>query len=126
LSTEVDKRVETGQIGESIAASYLQRTLGWTILHRNWRCYRGELDIIALHSRTLVMVEVRTKRSERFGTLAEAITYRKLKQVRRVAEYFLTVEAARFEHCAMRFDVVLVGLKRRQVIDFSHLTNVLS
>lgn len=47
-----------GAYGERLAARYLVES-GVQILDRNWRCDQGEIDIVAMHDRTLVIVEVR-------------------------------------------------------------------
>ncbi|MFQ5518513.1 MAG: YraN family protein [Mariprofundus sp.] len=58
-----------GQAGEELAASYLQRR-GYTILGRNVRLGRGELDIIARHGELLVFIEVKSHKSRQSGLLA--------------------------------------------------------
>lgn len=50
-----------GKQGEFIATRHLQG-LGWQIVGQNWRCATGEIDIIAQDGKTLVIVEVRTRR----------------------------------------------------------------
>jgi len=50
---------KTGAEGEALAAGYLEKE-GWTVLSRNWRTRRGEIDIIALEADTLVFIEVKT------------------------------------------------------------------
>ena len=51
---------ELGRRGEQAAAEYLERA-GLRILDRNWRCETGELDIVALERRVLVICEVKTR-----------------------------------------------------------------
>ena len=55
-----------GQLGEDAAARYLKR-LGYKILARGHDSRLGELDIIAVDSRTIVFVEVKTRRSTQAG-----------------------------------------------------------
>ena len=55
---------DVGRRGEDEAAAYLT-ALGWRILDRNWRCASGEVDIVALDGRELVIVEVKTRSSVR-------------------------------------------------------------
>lgn len=79
-----------GQLGEDLAAEYLEQ-LGWKILDRNWRIHgmgeRGEVDIVAFdpEARAVVIVEVKTRRSLRAGHPIEAITFQKLARLRRLA-----------------------------------------
>ncbi|WP_336645408.1 YraN family protein [Microbacterium sp. USHLN186] len=75
---------EFGRAGEERAAQHL-RSLGYTVLDRNWRCPQGELDIIAARQDLLCVVEVKTRRSERFGHPLEAIDERKRRRLWRLA-----------------------------------------
>ena len=71
--------------GEEIAATHL-RNAGMLILDRNWRPHgsevAGEVDLIARDGDALVIVEVKTRRSLAFGTPVEAVTRRKIRQLR--------------------------------------------
>ena len=66
----------TGPRAEALAADYLARR-GLTIVGRNFRTRFGEIDLIARDGRTLVFVEVRLRRSLRFGGAVESITGKK-------------------------------------------------
>lgn len=73
-----------GDQGEDIACQHLTEQ-GYQILERNWRCEQGELDIVARQHGWLVFCEVKTRRSERFGSPIEAITQAKAERLRRLA-----------------------------------------
>ena len=76
-----------GDYGERLAGRYL-RDVGLTILDRNWRCVRGELDIIALEPAApgeLVVCEVKTRSGDGFGAPYEAVTWRKQRRLRQLA-----------------------------------------
>ncbi len=84
------KRREVGIAGEKIARDFLGRN-GYHILETNYRCSRGEVDIVARHEDCLVFVEVRTKGSRQFGSPEEYITPVKKERLRTVvAHYGLT------------------------------------
>ena len=67
---------ELGRRGEQLAAEYLERA-GLRILDRNWRCETGELDIVALDQRVLVVCEVKTRSGVRYGSPLEAVSHSK-------------------------------------------------
>jgi putative endonuclease len=77
-----------GKFGEERAAEYLQ-TLGYKIIGRNIKTCFGEIDIICRDRRKLLFVEVKTRASNRFGSAIEAISSRKKKQLKRLAEAYL-------------------------------------
>ncbi|OUM98813.1 MAG: YraN family protein [Paenibacillaceae bacterium ZCTH02-B3] len=103
-----DRRKERGAAAEEAAARHLE-ALGYQVLERNWRCRSGEIDLIARDGEALVFVEVRSRRAgSRFGAAVEAVTPRKIRQVRGLAGIYLAFHP----HMAgpFRFDVVAVTL----------------
>ena len=97
-----------GQFGEEAAASWYQKA-GYRIVHRNWRCRQGEIDLIAASESSLVFVEVKTRSSPRFGSGFDAVDARKRARVRRLAAIWLSEQSGSadsryFEQ--IRFDVV--------------------
>ena len=66
----------------------------------------GEIDLVARHDRTLVFCEVKTRRGDRFGTPAEAVTYPKQVRLRRLALKWLAESGERAD--VLRFDVASV------------------
>ncbi len=107
----IDGRRATGARGERIAADYL-RSAGYTIVETNWRCRRGEIDIVARDGATLVFVEVRARRSARLGSAEESVTRTKQRRLQQLAETYLQfLEAAgRAWHGPWRIDVVALLL----------------
>lgn len=94
-----------GRFGENVAAEHLRST-GMAILDRNWRSHLGEIDIVARDGTTLVVCEVKTRSSRRYGAPIEAVTSRKAQRLRRLAA--LWIEAHGIEPAALRIDVVQV------------------
>ena len=73
-----------GNFGEEIAVKYLQDN-GYKILARNVHYSRFcELDIIAQYKKTIVFVEVKTRKNNDFGTPMEAITKTKYDNIKKV------------------------------------------
>ncbi len=104
-----DDRRALGAFGEGVAARFL-RDQGMEILDRNWRCARGEIDIVARAGRDLVVVEVKARRGTSAGYPIEAVTHRKLGRLRILAVAWLQ-EHQQWRPDGIRFDVVgvLVG-----------------
>ena len=110
-----------GRYGEDIAQRRAL-ALGWTVLDRNWRCRDGELDLVALDGSELVVVEVKTRRSDRFGHPSLAVTPTKLARLRRLTARWL---AAHDVHPAsVRIDVVAVVVPARGAPVVDHFAGV--
>jgi len=93
-----------GNLGEGFAKGYLTRQ-GYRIVHAPFRCKIGEIDIIALDNDILVFLEVKTRRSNRFGSPLESVTPKKQRQIIKVAQFFLAyTRKPAFKLC--RFDVL--------------------
>ena len=99
----VGTRQQLGAAGERAAERFLRRR-GYTIVERNYRCPLGEVDLVALDGRTVVFVEVKTRRQAGGGAAYDAVDPRKQRQIVRVAEYYLA--ARRLHDRDVRFDVV--------------------
>ncbi len=113
-----DARRGLGKRGEELAAAHL-RDAGLTIVARNWRCREGELDLVATEEAAdwsqggaratwLVLVEVRTRRGDTFGTALASVTPAKATQVRRVAQAYVQATGWRGP---WRIDVVAVQME---------------
>lgn len=108
-------------LGEAYAADRLAAE-GYAVLHRNWRCRSGELDIVALYRGTIVFIEVRTRTAGgRFGTAAESVDPRKQRQVRSIAEIYMQTFQCRGK--LARFDVIAITVERKSsaIIDYKHI-----
>jgi len=99
-----------GQAAEDLAAAHLDAA-GLRLLTRNYQCRLGEIDLVCREGEVLVFVEVRQRRSERFGGAAWSITARKRLRILSAARHFL-MRLGREPAC--RFDVVLIhGAEQR-------------
>lgn len=75
---------ELGRWGEQVAADFLVAE-GYSIIGRGWRCARGEIDVIAARAGVVAFVEVKTRRSLRYGHPLEAITPAKFSRLKVLA-----------------------------------------
>ena len=99
-------RRDTGRDGESIAAAWLERN-GFRILARNVHLRHAELDLVAIEGDVLCIIEVRRRRTHRFGGAAESVGPAKQRRIVRATRELLarrTPPLPRFE--TLRFDVV--------------------
>jgi putative endonuclease len=101
------RRIRTGRLGESLAVAYLQKA-GYQILAQNYRCFYGEVDIIAQDGEIIVFIEVKSRKSERFGEPQEAVGMEKQKKLSRIAMHYL--QQQRLDASNARFDVMAVKL----------------
>ena len=110
---------QLGQNGEDIACEYLKKQ-GYKVLERNVRFSREcELDIIALDKKTLVVVEVKTRKTNSLGSPLEAITKIKLQNIRKGLMYYLSEHK---EYKNYRIDVLSIVLTPQ--IEIQHLKNI--
>lgn len=96
-------RQRLGERGEDAAAAFLERA-GITVVERNWRCSAGEIDIVALEDRTIVLVEVKTRRTVAKGSPEEAVTPAKRRRYAKLADAYL--QSAGLTEVTVRFDVI--------------------
>ncbi len=111
---------KTGEIGENIAANYIQK-LGYKIIERNIHFSKScELDIIALDkTNTLVAIEVKTRKTEICGTPFEAITPTKYKNIKSGLINYLQIHP---EYKKYRIDAIAIILTPKTQI--KHLKNI--
>lgn len=99
-----------GKEGEEEAVQCLLQK-GYTILHRNWRAGKKELDIVAMDNqqKTLVVVEVKTRKNRLFGEPEEAINDTKIRRIVLSTDTYLRKFAI---DLPVRFDIIaIVGEK---------------
>ncbi len=99
------KAVPFGLRGERLAERFLRR-LGYTIVDRRTRGGLGEIDLVAVDQRTIVFVEVKSRRSHHRGHPAEAVDPRKQRRLTRLALSWL--KRHDLLNARARFDVVAV------------------
>ena len=108
-------RVARGKWAEDLVSRWYEQH-GYVIVARNWRCKRGELDVVACKDSVLVVCEVKARASNAFGTPAEAVTLAKQLKVRRATADFRASMRVANDPCAtlvniartVRFDVACV------------------
>jgi putative endonuclease len=112
-----------GQIGEDIAAQYLQKK-GYKILERNYKKPWGEVDIIAKKNRDIVFVEVKTLSNNKFLP-EEEITIQKKKNLIRTANLYLSEKRYPDEQ-NWQIDVIGIEMKNNKRCHLRHTRNAIS
>ena len=96
---------QVGNAWEEAVTDYL-RSIGYTILRRNYRTRYSEIDIIAQDSEELVFIEVKYRKDGRSGSPLEAVNAAKQKRITNAAIYYLSENNYSIDNTAIRFDVV--------------------
>jgi len=96
-----------GKEGENRAVQALEAA-GMSIIARNFRSQRGEIDIIALDGEILAFIEVKAWSAFGIENLTYSLSPKKQKRIIETAKYFLSVYRQYYGR-AIRFDVVFVG-----------------
>ncbi|MEL6656135.1 MAG: YraN family protein [Bacteroidota bacterium] len=107
---------ELGELGEKLAANFLEAN-GYTILARNWRANRAEIDIIAQLDETLIFVEVKTRSTDFFGAPEESITKRKKRLLAAAATAYMQETGHEW---AIRFDIISIIMQLGKAPKLEH------
>jgi putative endonuclease len=117
-----DARRLLGSDGEDRVAAHLERA-GWQLLARNWRCRRGEIDLIARDPDGVVaVIEVKSRSGLGFGTPLEAVTPAKVRRLRGLAgEWLASLDAPVGR---VRLDAVGVLMYPDGTASFEHVRGI--
>lgn len=99
-----------GQWGEDLALCFLKKR-GYELVERNVKTSYKELDLVMRQGGSLVFVEVKTRLGDRLGTAVEALTDRKLANLRQAALFYLG-RSRQPRAAAIRFDFVAIDVDR--------------
>ena len=102
-----------GRDGEERAEEYLV-IKGYKILEKNYKTRIGEIDIIALDGKTLVFIEVKTRKTASHGLPADAVNAKKQGRIGRVALSYISDK--KFVNQPCRFDVLSISDDRVELI----------
>ena len=97
-------RLLEGRKSEEKACAYLA-SKGLCLIEKNYRSKTGEIDLIMKDDNCYVFVEVRSKKSQRFGGALLSVNYPKQQKIIKTAVFYL-VKKKLYQRCPMRFDVV--------------------
>ena len=127
-----EKAVTIGRLGEDVAVEFLRRA-GYTVIERNFRAGRNELDIIVSDKNHLVFVEVKARTCNENGELpygnpSSAVTYSKQQRTLAAINEYIRQKGTKDNQ--PRIDIVEVLFapapklaSTREVVKINHITN---
>jgi len=98
--------LQKGDSAERLALTYLEQQ-GLSLVCSNFRCKMGELDLVMKEGATLVIVEVRFRKSEQFGGALASITRQKQARIVAATQHYVIIN--KLGNASIRFDVVAVS-----------------
>jgi len=112
----------SGALGEQAAADFLQNRHGFSVVTRNWRHGKDEIDLVARDGDVLVFVEVKARAEHALVPGYYTVDERKKRALRRAVHAYLSALA--HPPRTFRFDVVEVALRDRLPPQCLHFANV--
>ena len=111
-----------GNDGENRAAAFLE-SKGFSIIERNWRTNRGEIDIIAFKNDTLVFIEVKTLPNGTLDMIQRELNYQKRERILKTSKRFL-LKHRQYSNSYVRFDVIVIDMPELEPV--YHIENAFS
>ncbi len=111
-----------GNDGENRAAAFLE-SKGFSIIERNWRTKRGEIDIIAFKNDTLVFIEVKTLPNGTLDMIQRELNYQKRERILKTSKRFL-LKHRQYSNSYVRFDVIVIDMPGLEPV--YHIENAFS
>ncbi len=111
---------ELGRIGEALGKTFLENQ-AYEILHCNWKHSFYEIDIIAAKDDVLHFIEVKTRRSERFGLPEESVDENKLEKIMKAAEQFMYLYPTWIK---IQYDVLSISVGTNNIPEFFFIEDV--
>ena len=110
----------TGNTGEALAATYLSEKR-YSILHQNWRHNHWEVDIIAEKDGILHFVEVKTRRTRKFGHPEENVDKKKIQNLINAAEEYLYQQP---QWKRIQFNVLAITILKDEPVEYFLIEDV--
>jgi len=109
---------ELGKKGEQLAVDFLQKN-DYTIVERNYRFDKAEVDIIAQLKDTLAIIEVKTRSTSDFGNPQDFVKPKQIQRLVKAVDEYVTVNDLDVE---IRFDIIAI-VKQGKSYNIEHLEN---
>ncbi|MDD5645401.1 MAG: YraN family protein [bacterium] len=116
------KKSELARAGEDCAVKHLIDK-GYSIIERNFRTGFGEIDIIAEKAGDIVFAEVKSRTEGTGFTPAEAVNFKKRRQLVRLSDYYIARRGRKYNN--FRIDLIGVVFKTDRISDIEHWENII-
>ncbi|PCJ64531.1 MAG: endonuclease [Bacteroidetes bacterium] len=114
--SQQNHKQQLGKEGEEIATAHLI-SKGYKILSRNYRSGKAEIDIIAMQDDILIIVEVKTRETDKYGNPEESVGTGKIKMLAQGTEDYMIDKDL---HNNVRYDIISI-IKNQYKTEVSHL-----
>ncbi|HMJ45785.1 MAG TPA: YraN family protein [Ferruginibacter sp.] len=111
---------QTGLSGEGMAVKHLIEK-GFDILHQNWRHSHWEVDIIASKDGILHFVEVKTRKTKKFGHPEESVSKKKIQNLIDAAEEYLHLHP---QWQRIQFDILSITILQHEPVEYFLIEDV--
>lgn len=111
---------DTGLLGEKMAIEYLLKK-GFSILHQNWRHSHWEVDVIASLNNTLHFIEVKTRRTQKFGYPEDDVSKKKVENLINASEEYLFINP---QWKLIQFDVLAITILKNKPVEYFFIEDV--
>jgi putative endonuclease len=114
-------RKEFGDFGEKIACKYLEKK-NLKLIEKNFRFQRCEVDLIFLEkkTKTLIFVEVKSRKNKAFGEPEESVNYFKQRNIKKASQGFI-LKMKEYENYDFRFDTLSVMFEKNNEYRINHI-----
>jgi len=116
----VAKHNQTVRTGETLGIAWLQKK-GYTIKEQNWRHSRWEVDAIGEKDSVLHFIEIKTRRSKKFGLPEERVGNRKIQNLINAAEEYLHINP---QWKRIQFDILSILILKEEPVDYFLIEDV--
>lgn len=114
------KHLQTGRLGEQLGAAWLIEN-GYQLIAQNWRHSHWEVDIIAAKENILHFIEVKTRRTKKFGHPEAAVTKKKIQNLINASEEFL-YQFPLWKR--IQFDILSITIIKNEPVEYFFIEDV--
>ncbi len=114
------KHLQTGKLGEELGAAWFTAK-GYQLLEQNWRHSHWEVDIIASKKSTLHFIEIKARRSKKFGMPEEKVSNKKIQNLINAAEQYLHLHR---QWKRIQFDVLSIVMIKNEQVEYFLIEDV--